>query len=65
MPRASSATSSTHSPTKEAHYFYPLLFYFRFEEPLYAVSRFCFVLLDISKRREREQLVLRMAPSLG
>lgn len=32
--------------TKEAHHFYPLLFYFRFEEPLYAVSRFCFVLLD-------------------
>jgi hypothetical protein len=32
--------------TKEAHHFYPLLFYFRFEEPHYAVSRFCFVLLD-------------------
>jgi hypothetical protein len=32
--------------TKEAHHFYPLLFYFRFEEPRYAVSRFCFVLLD-------------------
>ncbi|WP_218776009.1 potassium channel family protein [Sphingomonas sp. TZW2008] len=32
--------------TKEAHHFYPLLFYFRFEEPLYAVSRFSFVLLD-------------------
>ena len=32
--------------TKEAHHFYPLLFYFRFEEPLYAVSRFTFVLLD-------------------
>lgn len=34
------------SATKEAHHFYPLLFYFRFEEPLYAVSRFGFVLLD-------------------
>ncbi len=32
--------------TKEAHHFYPLLFYFRFEEPRYAVSRFSFVLLD-------------------
>lgn len=32
--------------TKEAHHFYPLLFYFRFEEPIYGVSRFCFVLLD-------------------
>ncbi|PNQ04515.1 potassium channel family protein [Sphingobium sp. SA916] len=32
--------------TKEAHHFYPLLFYFRFEEPLYAVSRLTFVLLD-------------------
>ncbi|MBV8400931.1 MAG: two pore domain potassium channel family protein [Acetobacteraceae bacterium] len=33
--------------TKEAHHFYPLLFYFRFEEPLYSVSRFSFVLLDL------------------
>lgn len=33
--------------TKEAHHFYPLLFYFRFEEPRYAVSRFTFVLLDL------------------
>lgn len=32
--------------TKEAHHFYPLLFYFRFEQPLYAVSRFSFVLLN-------------------
>lgn len=32
--------------TKEAHHFYPLLFYFRFEDPLYAVSRLSFVLLD-------------------
>ncbi|MGA0596245.1 potassium channel family protein [Enterovirga sp. CN4-39] len=33
--------------TKEAHHFYPLLFYFRFEEPLYSVSRFSFVILDL------------------
>ncbi|USI73482.1 ion channel [Sphingomonas morindae] len=33
--------------TKEAHHFYPLLFYFRFEAPRYAVSRFSFVLLDL------------------
>jgi hypothetical protein len=34
--------------TKEAHHFYPLLFYFRFEEPLYSVSRVAFVLLDLT-----------------
>ncbi|MFN3435641.1 MAG: ion channel [Sphingomonas sp.] len=33
--------------TKEAHHFYPLLFYFRFEDPRYAVSRFSMVLLDL------------------
>lgn len=33
--------------TKEAHHFYPLLFYFRFEEPAYSVSRLCFVFLDL------------------
>jgi hypothetical protein len=33
---------------KEAHHFYPLLFYFRFEEPIYSVSRFGFVLLDFT-----------------
>lgn len=33
--------------TKEAHHFYPLLFYFRFDDPRYAVSRFGFVLLDL------------------
>ena len=32
---------------KEAHHFYPLLFYFRFKDPLYSVSRFSFVLLDL------------------
>ena len=33
--------------TKEAHHLYPLLFYFRFQEATYAVSRFSFVLLDL------------------
>jgi hypothetical protein len=32
---------------KEAHHLYPLLFYFRFQEPTYAVSRFSFVILDL------------------
>jgi hypothetical protein len=34
--------------TKEAHHFYPLLFYFRFGEPRYAVSRLSFILLDLT-----------------
>jgi hypothetical protein len=34
--------------TKEAHHFYPLLFYFRFREPMYSVSRLSFVLLDLT-----------------
>jgi hypothetical protein len=34
--------------TKEAHHFYPMLFYFRFTEPSYSVSRFSFVLLDLT-----------------
>lgn len=33
---------------KEAHHFYPLLFYFRFAEPTYSVSRLGFVLLDLT-----------------
>jgi hypothetical protein len=33
---------------KEAHHFYPLLFYFRFEAPIYSVSRFTFILLDLT-----------------
>ncbi|MGI4765066.1 MAG: hypothetical protein ACRYGP_08370 [Janthinobacterium lividum] len=32
--------------TKEAHHLYPLLFYSRFQDSTYAVSRFSFVLLD-------------------
>ena len=34
--------------TKEAHHFYPLLFYFRFEDSKYAVSRLGFILLDLT-----------------
>ena len=32
---------------KEAHHFYPLLFYFRFPDPRYSISRVCFVFLDL------------------
>lgn len=32
--------------TKEAHHFYPVLFYFRFEESYYSVSRFANTALD-------------------
>ena len=32
--------------TKEAHHFYPVLFYFRFEESYYSVSRFANITLD-------------------
>ena len=31
---------------KESHHFYPVLFYFRFSDPYYAVSRFTLVALD-------------------
>jgi len=31
---------------KEAHHFYPILFYFRFPEPIYAVSRSWLIVLD-------------------
>jgi hypothetical protein len=31
---------------KEAHHFYPILFYFRFEDPRYSVSRFALIALD-------------------
>lgn len=34
------------SAAKEAHHFYPVLFYFRFREPFYSVSRFTLVALD-------------------
>jgi hypothetical protein len=31
---------------KESHHFYPVLFYFRFREPFYSISRFTLVSLD-------------------
>lgn len=54
--------------TKEAHHFYPLLFYFRFREPFYSVSRLCFVLLDLTTLidtaldREKHKSLVRAAP---
>ncbi|MFP5076221.1 ion channel [Rhizobium sp. YIM 134829] len=58
--------------TKEAHHFYPLLFYFRFEEPFYSVSRLSFVLLDLTTliettldRKEHKTFIgLAAVPSL-
>lgn len=38
--------SSEISQIKEAHHFYPVLFYFRFAEPYYSVSRSTLVALD-------------------
>jgi ion channel len=38
--------ASEMSAVKEAHHFYPLLMHFRFEEPLYSVSRIVSVSLD-------------------
>jgi hypothetical protein len=32
---------------KESHHFYPVLFYFRFPDPVYSVSRITLVLLDL------------------
>jgi hypothetical protein len=56
MPKGDSSDASSElsnlarslAATKEAHHFYPLLFYFRFKEPLYSVSRFSFILLDLT-----------------
>jgi hypothetical protein len=54
--------------TKEAHHFYPLLFYFRLEEPFYSVTRFCFVLLalttllDTTLDRQKLGTLARSAP---
>jgi hypothetical protein len=53
---------------KEAHHFYPLLFYFRFREPLYSVSRLCFILLDLTTLidtvldRDRHKALIRSTP---
>jgi hypothetical protein len=38
--------ASTACEVKEAHHFYPMLFYFRFAEPYYSVSQTATVLLD-------------------
>lgn len=54
--------------TKEAHHFYPLLFYFRFDDPRYAVSRFSFILLDLTSligsalERQRHGTLIGSAP---
>jgi hypothetical protein len=54
--------------TKEAHHFYPLLFYFRFDDALYSVSRMTFVLLDLTTLidttldREGNATLVRSAP---
>jgi hypothetical protein len=37
---------SAMTDAKEAHHFYPLLFYFRFRQPFYSVSRSAFLALD-------------------
>jgi hypothetical protein len=41
-----SSLASSISSVKEAHHFYPLLFYFRFPEPYYSVSQIATVLFD-------------------
>ena len=41
-----SSLASTACAVKESHHFYPLLFYFRFPEPYYSVSKAATVLLD-------------------
>jgi len=41
-----SSLASSASEVKESHHFYPLLFYFRFAEPYYAVSQTATVLFD-------------------
>lgn len=41
-----SALAAELSDAKEAHHFYPILFYFRFPEPIYAVSRSWLIALD-------------------
>jgi hypothetical protein len=41
-----SSLASTACAVKESHHFYPLLFYFRFPEPYYSVSKTAAVLLD-------------------
>ena len=53
---------------KEAHHFYPMLFYFRFKEPIYSVSRISFILLDLTTLidttldEHRDKTLVRSAP---
>ena len=42
-----SELATSMSQIKEAHHFYPILFYFRFEEPFYSVSRSTLTALDL------------------
>jgi hypothetical protein len=54
--------------TKEAHHFYPLLFYFRFKDAAYSVSRLSFILLDLTTLieaaldRQKHTALVRSAP---
>jgi hypothetical protein len=41
-----SETAAELAATKDGHHFYPVLFYFRFDTPIYSVSRVCLVALD-------------------
>ena len=41
-----SETAAEVAAAKEGHHFYPVLFYFRFDTPIYSVSRVCLVALD-------------------
>ena len=41
-----SETAAALAAAKEGHHFYPVLFYFRFDTPIYSVSRVCLVALD-------------------
>jgi hypothetical protein len=41
-----SETAAELAAAKEGHHFYPVLFYFRFDTPIYSVSRVCLVALD-------------------
>jgi hypothetical protein len=41
-----SALAADIANAKESHHFYPVLFYFRFRQPFYSVSRFTLVSLD-------------------
>ena len=41
-----SSLAAAMTEVKESHHFYPVLFYFRFREASYSVSRICFMALD-------------------